>query len=254
MNPSTWTSVVTRRRWEVVEPRMFTEGGAHGRRSQGWRGPTPPRKGGRKGWYLWRELCFCGEAGRESNLPTGDPPPSFAAFLIKKFSFLAKKASPSLFKPLPFYLAICGLWHKLFRCPIHSYFKDLISFPVMSLYTLEPPFHFTELFFIPLIFFKKNFISKTSQEAELTPLRKSREVEKEKRRHTVVKLHFTGFQRKAGWVHRKSVIFRPRGYDFYFLALSWGLCAFDHESSPSQKHILWHLRLDLSSLLILFRV
>lgn len=155
MNPSTWTSVVTRRWWGVVEPRMFTAGGAHGRRSQGWRGPTPPRTGGRKGWYLWRELCFCGEAGRESSLPTGDPPPRFAAFLIKKFSFLAKKASPSLFKPLPFYLAICGLWHKLFRRPIHSYFKDLISFPVMSLYTLEPPFHFTELFFIPLIFFKK---------------------------------------------------------------------------------------------------
>ena len=67
----------------------------------------------------------------------------------------------------------------------------------MSLYTLEPPFHFTELFFYSFNLFL-NLISKTSQEVELTPPRKSRDVEKEKRGHTVVKLHFTGFQRKGG--------------------------------------------------------
>jgi len=50
----------------------------------------------------------------------------------------------------------------------------------MSLYTLEPPFHFTELFFYSFnLFF--NLISKTSQEVELTPPRKSRDVEKEKK-------------------------------------------------------------------------
>lgn len=117
------------------------------------KGATPPRTGGRKGWHLWRELCFCGEAGRESSLPTGDPPLHFATFSIKRFSFLAKKAAPSLLEPPPFSLAVCGLGHKLFRRPVHSYFKGLISFPVMSLYSLEPPFHFTELLFIPLIFF-----------------------------------------------------------------------------------------------------
>ena len=107
----------------------------HGRRGPrkketGMQGPTPSRTGGRNAQRLWRGLCFCGEAGSESSLHTGDPPLRFVTFLIKKFSFLAEKASLSLVKHLPFYLAICGLWRKLSRHPVHSYLKTSLVFPL----------------------------------------------------------------------------------------------------------------------------
>lgn len=125
--------------------------------------------------------------------------------------------------PLPFYLIICG--H-----PILSYLKTSFVFPLLAYTNCRSIFSsFHHFFFLPDM----------SQEAELRPLSKSREGEKDCTNRPAP------YSRPPGWQPgptERSMVLKAKGYEFF--TLLWCLCV--HlivKSLPSQKHTVWALKL-----------
>lgn len=126
--------------------RMFglCAGGGPRKEETGMKGPVPARMGSRKAQPVEGALLLRGRRGARTAC-TGDPPPRFVTSWLR--NSLLGQESPPLYSSL-----FRFIWPSVGSGinspgPIHSYLKTFWLVFRYSLYTLEPPFHFTELLF-----------------------------------------------------------------------------------------------------------